>query len=124
MRLPPAGRRGLSLLEVLVALAIFLMSLVALTHLVGSSSRMAAEASSRSRAAHLCRSKLNEFAAGAVPMEGASDSAFEDEPDYRWSAEVGEGSAQGLFHVTVTVRYRPDDPYPIEVSLSRMMLDP
>jgi len=117
-------RRGLSLLEVLVALAVLLMSLVALTHLVGNSTRMASEASRRSHAALLCRSKMNEFAAGALPMEGVSDSTFEDDPDYHWSAEIAQGAATSLYNITVTVRYRPDEQYPIEVSLSRMVLDP
>src|SRR5262245_60705675 len=116
MRLQSARRAGLSLLEVLVSLAIFLMALTALTYLVNTSSNMAGEAQQRARASHLARSKINEMAAGALPLESQSDASFGDEPLFRWSAEVGEGSTKGLLNVTVTVTYRPDDPFPVRVS--------
>lgn len=124
MRLNPTARDGLSLLEVLVSLAIFMMALTALVYLVNNSSTLALEAQSRSRCAQLARSKINEMAAGALPLEGQSEASFDEEPLYRWSSEVGEGGAPGLFNVTVTVVFRPDDPYPVKVALSRMILDP
>src|SRR5262245_36844620 len=124
MRVRAARRDGLSLLEVLVSLAIFLMALTALTYLINNSSNLAGEAQHRARPAQLARSKVNEMAAGAVALEGQPDSSFEDEPLYRWSADVAEGGAAGLFNVTVTVTYRPDDPYPVKVAMSRMILDP
>jgi len=124
MRLSSVRRDGLSLLEVLVSLAIFLMALTALTYLVNTSSNLAAQGRLRGRAAQLARSKMNEFAAGAIPLQPQPDASFDEEPDYRWSADVGGGAAQGLFTVTVTVTYRPDDPYPTVVSMSRMILDP
>jgi Tfp pilus assembly protein PilV len=123
MRLASARRDGLSLLEVLVSLAIFLMSLVALTALVNTSSNLAADSHVRSRAAQLCRSKLAEMASGAVALEGQPDASVEDETDYHWSAEVAEGGVAGLSNVTVTVTFRPNEPYPIKVSMSRMILD-
>jgi general secretion pathway protein I len=124
MRLHPARRDGLSLLEVLVSLAIFLMALTALTYLVNNSSNLAVEGQHRARAAQLARSKMNEFTSGAQPIQGQSDTSFDDEPDYRWSADVSEGATTGLSTVTVTVTYRPDDPYPLKVSFSRMVFDP
>jgi general secretion pathway protein I len=124
MRASPASRDGLSLLEVLVSMAIFLMALVALTYLVNTATERAGEAQYRARAAQLCHSKLNELMSGALPLESQPDSSIEDEPNFRWSAEIEPAGAQGLYNVLVRVRYRPDDPYPIEVALSRMMLDP
>src|SRR5258707_7208437 len=100
MRLNPATRDGLSLIEVLASLAIFLMALTALTFLVNNSSSLAAEAQYRARCAQLARSKINEMAAGAVPLEGQSEASFDDEPLYCWSAEVGDSGTPGLFNVT------------------------
>lgn len=124
MRLPSAPRAGLSLMEVLVSLAIFLMALTALTFLVNNSSNLAGDARARARAAQLARSKINEMAAGALPLESQPDGSFEDEPLYRWSADVGEGATTGLLNVSVTVTYKPDDPYPLKVTMSRIILDP
>jgi prepilin-type N-terminal cleavage/methylation domain-containing protein len=124
MRLNSAPRDGLSLIEVLASLAIFLMALTALTFLVNNSSSLAAEAQYRARCAQLARSKINEMAAGAVPLQSQAEASFDDEPLYRWSADVADGGVTGLFNVTVTVVYRPDDPYPTKVSTSRMILDP
>ena len=60
-RRPPARH---TLLEVLGATAIFLMSIVAIGELMSSSTDQALEVQFRSRATRLCQSKLNEFAAG------------------------------------------------------------
>lgn len=124
MRLNPARRDALSLIEVLASLAIFLIALTALVHLINTSTQMAGESRYRARAALLCRSKLAEMCAGVLPLSGSSDAPCEDEPDYVWSAEAEPGAAQGLYNVTVTVRYRPDTPHSVEVVMSRMILDP
>src|SRR4051794_15716775 len=115
MRLKPVVRDGLSLLEVLVSLAIFLLSVTALTHLVNTSGGLAAESAQRARCAQLARSKMNEIAAGALPLSGSSGAAIDDEPMYSWSAQVDPGVTTGLYSVTVTVTFRPDDPYPVKV---------
>jgi prepilin-type N-terminal cleavage/methylation domain-containing protein len=124
MRLRQARREGLSLIEVLAALAIFLMALVALVHLVNTASNLAFEGHHRANAARICQSKLSEVISGAIPLQGQSDQAVEDEPDYRWSLTAEAGSAQGLYNVTVRVTLHNNDEHPIEVSLLQMVLDP
>jgi len=124
MRLRQARRDGLSLIEVLAALAIFLMALVALVHLVNTGSNFAFEAHHRSNAARICNSKMAEVIAGSIPLQAQSDTAVEDEPDYHWSLTVDDGAAAGLKVVTVRVTHQSNDQYPLEASLSRMLLDP
>jgi prepilin-type N-terminal cleavage/methylation domain-containing protein len=124
MRLPASRRSGLSLMEVLVSLAIFLMALTALTYLVNLSSNLAGEGQHRARCAQIARSKMNELIAGSIPLQGQPDASVDDEPDYRWSADVSAGATNGLYNVTVTVTFRPDDPYPVKVSYSRLIFDP
>src|SRR5438132_1179248 len=99
MRVHPARRLGLSLLEVLVSLAIFLMALTALVHLISQSSHLSVEGSHRARAAQLAHGKLNELASGALPLQSQSDGSFDDEPDFRWSAEVATGVSDRLYNV-------------------------
>ncbi|HKB01025.1 MAG TPA: hypothetical protein VKD90_02345 [Gemmataceae bacterium] len=125
MRLRPAARRpGLSLLEVLGATAIFLLSIVAIGELMSSSTDQALEVQWRSRATRLCQSKLNEFAAGVESVTGATSGEFEEDPDWSWQAEVtGETTAANLYRVRVTVS-RQTTRGLIEVSMTQFVFDP
>jgi hypothetical protein len=124
MRIRPCRRKALSLIEVLAAMAIFLMSLVALVHLVNTSANLAAETFHRSRCSLLCQSKMALVVSGAVPLQTQSDTACTEDSDYNWSLDVQPGTAQGLSVVTVRVSYKRDASNPIEVSFARFVLDP
>jgi prepilin-type N-terminal cleavage/methylation domain-containing protein len=103
------SRPGLTLLEVLVALAIFLLSLAAITRLVTFAGQRALDARRSDEAGRLARSKLAEVFAGAVPLQGAEDNSFDEDPDYTWSLTADSGSLSGLWVVTVTVKRKGDD---------------
>jgi general secretion pathway protein I len=115
----------MSLMEVLISLAIFLMSLAVLGQLIGLASDQAIEIQQRSQASQLCESKLAELTAGILPMTSQQETACEEDPNYQWSVMVqAQGQAQGLYEVTVVVsRPRPDGSQ-LQVSLSRLMIDP
>src|SRR5262245_21758687 len=97
---PACPRRGLSLLEVLVALAIFLLSFVAIGRLVTLASDHAVELQQHSHATRLAQSKLNEVLCGALGLESAEGSFDEDE-EWQWSIEADQNTAvSGLWTVT------------------------
>jgi prepilin-type N-terminal cleavage/methylation domain-containing protein len=121
---PRASRRGLSLLEVVIALAIFLFSLTALSQLVSFASDRAQEVSVRSRAARLCQTKLAEVLAGVEPLSAQADTPFDEAPDFTWSLNVDSGPATNLFLVTVTVSHADLGGYSTNCSLYQLMLDP
>jgi prepilin-type N-terminal cleavage/methylation domain-containing protein len=127
MRLAPGmPRRGLSLLEVLVALAIFLLALGGISQLMTNATDRAAEVERRAQASRRCHSKLNELLAGVTPLQAENDVPFDDDPSYTWSVEVNPGAATGLSIVTVRVS-RPslnNNGQKFEVALSQMILDP
>src|SRR4051794_13900761 len=125
MRLHSAARRpGISLLEVLGATAIFLMSIVAIGQLMSVSTDQALEVQLRSRATRLCQSKLNEFSAGIESVTGSTSGDFEEEQGWSWKADVtNDGSAANLFKVEVTVTH--DSPSgPIELTMTQFVFDP
>ena len=125
MRLQPAGRRpGMSLLEVLGATAIFLISIVAIGELMSSSTDQAVDVQFRSRATRLCQSKLNEFSAGIEQVNGSASGSFDEEEGWTWNAEVtNDGTAANLYKVRVTVSR--DTPHgPVEVSMTQFVFDP
>jgi Tfp pilus assembly protein PilV len=122
-RAAPA-RRGLSLLEVIISLAIFLMSITAIGHLITMAGKQAVDASQRNEATRLAQAQLNRVIAGIVPLSSQGDTPFDDAPDYSWSVDAEQqGSVNGLWTVTVKVtRERSDGK--IQVALSQMVLDP
>ncbi len=100
------NRTGLTLLEVLISLAIFLGALAAISQLIGIGSRAAVQAQLRTQAMIKCQSKLAEVIAGVQPMETVSLAAFEDDNEnWKWSLNVEPGTYETLLKLTVTVQY-------------------
>jgi general secretion pathway protein I len=124
LRRDPTRRGGLTLLEVLIALGIFLMSLVAISTLVTTSADQALEVQQRSRAAQLCQSKLAEVIAGVVPLSGQGDTPFDEDPAWSWALDAEQGDIAGLWKVTIHVSRQQPNGSRIECSLDRLLLDP
>lgn len=118
------ARPGLTLLEVVIALAIFLFSLVAITQLLTLSGERALLANLRAHAALLCQSKLAEVVSGVQPLQSAGYAAFTDDPDWQWRMECNEGDVPGLWNVQVWVKKDRPDGSAVEVTLSQMVLSP
>src|SRR5262245_30909307 len=74
-------RRGLTLLEVIIALAIFLFSLVAIGRLVMFAGDRAMDI--QGREAQLCQAKLAELTSGVTPLTSA-EGDFDEAPDWHW----------------------------------------
>jgi type II secretory pathway pseudopilin PulG len=124
MRRPPAARPALTLMEVLVSLAIFLLSLAALARLVTFAGERAVEAQFRSQATLHCLSQLAEVEAGSIALGSQGETALDDDPDYNWSMDAQQGQAAGLWNVTVRVSRKAPGGTSVTVSLSKMVLDP
>ncbi|MFM7151745.1 MAG: prepilin-type N-terminal cleavage/methylation domain-containing protein, partial [Gemmataceae bacterium] len=77
MLLRSSRRKGLTLLEVLVALGTFLLSLIGLVFLLNVAGNLALDAQQKSTALQMAQTKLAEVAAGAVPLEAQNDQSFE-----------------------------------------------
>jgi len=114
----------MSLLEVLGATAIFLISIVAIGELMSLSTDQALEVQFRSRATRLCQSKMNEFVSGVEQLNGATSGEFEEEAEWSWTSEVtNESSALNLYRVKITVS-RETTRGPVEVSMTQFIFDP
>ncbi|MEZ6141607.1 MAG: hypothetical protein R3B84_13630 [Zavarzinella sp.] len=123
----PQQREAFSLIEVIVATAIFLLSLVAISSLVDFGTDRAVEVRAQSLGTRLCQSKLNEFAAGVELLENAaSGGSFEEEPNWSWEAEVVQEGAPNLYRVTIIVTgVSPEIPTgQMEVQMTRFIYDP
>ncbi len=120
----PAARPALTLMEVLVSLAIFLLSLAALTRLVTFAGERALEAQYRSQATLYCLSQLAEVEAGSIALGSQGDQPVGDDSEYEWSMDATQGQVAGLWNVTVTVTRKAQGAAPVKVSLSKIVLDP
>ena len=98
-------RKGLTLFEVLLALAIFLVSLAALAHLITNGTRAAVQGRLQTEAIIRCKSKMAEVVAGAEAMETLSRVAFPDDPKWLWDLSVEQGPWPDLRIVQVTVSH-------------------
>lgn len=121
---PSTQRPGLSLLEVLVAMAIFLFAIVAIGQIITQAGDQALAVQQQGQAIQHCQTKLAEIAAGAVPLIPQQDLSLDEDPDWVWSLDAQQGSVSGLWNVNVRVSRPGPGGSRIEASLSQMMLDP
>ncbi len=98
-------RRGLTLLEVLLSLGLFLGALAALSQLWYGGVRAAVQSRLSTQAILRCESKLNEVVAGAVPLTSTSDTPFDDDASWTWSLQVEAGPHADALLVTVTATH-------------------
>src|SRR5262245_27166263 len=123
---PPSVRRhGLSLLEVLIALAVFHIALIGIGRLVVIGSDQALEGQDQLRAAQLCQCKLAELMSGALPMTSQNDAPIDDDdPDWTWSLECEQGDVSGLWNITLRVSHQKPTGSKTEYVVSQMVIDP
>jgi general secretion pathway protein I len=98
-------RSGLSLFEVIVALAIFMGSIAAIGQLVSNGVRGAVQAKLQSQATLRAETKMAEVVAGLVPLHGGMGGTFPDDPTWSWSVMSVGGSQEGLYFVEVTATH-------------------
>jgi type II secretory pathway pseudopilin PulG len=128
-------RRGLSLLEVLTALAIFMFSVVVISQMVDSASRTALRAQKLTQAALQCESVMAELSSGVLPLQTTGETPLPElgdqwtytvvcEPQDWANVPIDGQTVAGLQVVHVTVTWSPQDGDDLQYTLSRVMLDP
>ena len=97
-------RVGLSLLEVIIAIAILVASTAVLGQLVYMGERQATKAELLTQAQGLCHNKINEIMAGLIPLEPVeNESAAVDSP-WDVTIQLEPMSGNGIVAVTVIVK--------------------
>lgn len=118
------GRRGLSLLEVLLSLTILVLAMTAIGRLVDIGTDRGNEARAYLRGTRLAQSKMAEVEAGLVAVTSNSEGQFEGD-DSAWSYSVTSEAAGKPNLYTVSVKVSTSlKGQPIEVVLTQMLFDP
>jgi len=120
-------RSGLSLLEVLISVAIFLGALTAIMQLLNSGQQAEVSARLKTEAVLRCETKMAEIVCGIEKTVSTEEQKFPDDEigNWQWSAEIGNGNATSLLKITVTVEHLPDGKIPnAAFTLTRYMRDP
>ena len=122
------NRSGLTLLEVMIALAILGTSLAAIGELIRIGADAADRATELTTAQFLCDSKLAEIKSGVLPADSVGPipfEIFETEEPWEYMVLVDSVDDQGLLLVEVTVsQLREDGRPPAMVTLTTWMIDP
>jgi general secretion pathway protein I len=122
-------RAGLSLIEVLLALGIFTMSLVAIARLVDMGTDRQIESQFQIRGARLAQSKMGEIISGSLGSLGSlssSSGTFDNDTEWSWNMSATtppQTSAPNLYLVTVTVS-RDNRGQKFQLIVAQMAIDP
>ena len=118
-------RRGFTLLEVLLALAILVGSLATIGELTRIGMSYAHRAAAMAEAQLYCESKLAEITAGIVAPAATSSAPLDVDQAWLYSVAVEPTVDTSLLAVRVTVvENLPPQQGPVEFSLTRWMVDP
>ena len=121
----PICRRGLSLLEVVLAIAILGGSMVVLSQLINIGHDNAMDARDYSEAQILCDTKIAEVAAGAIASSSVSGADITEAPGWQYTLAIDKASIEGLLVVDCTVSQDPSQfTVPISFRLVRWIPDP
>ena len=118
------ARRGLSLLEVILALAILVLAMAAIGKLVDIGTDRGTDARVYSRGTRLAQAKMAEAEAGVIDLTGETEGQFTgDDGAWRYKVTAEAAGPPNLYTVTVRVT-RDVSGRPVEVVLAQMLFDP
>jgi hypothetical protein len=123
---PPASspRRGLTVLEVLLSVAILFIAMTLLTQMMSLGSNLGMKAHAKEQALRFAQSKIAEVAGGAITLP-ANDSGTIDDTDLQWElTSTQRDDLANLWNVTVTVKPKEEDSSHVPFTLSQMVYDP
>ena len=118
-------RAGLSLLEIVLALAIFFGAMAVLSQLAWNGARAGVQSRLKTQAIIRCEAKLAEVLAGLEPLQSKSRVQYPDNSAWTYSVSILETSYPDLLQVDVSVSHTGNSAMAnTEFTLRRWMRDP
>lgn len=100
---PP--RAGLTLLEVVISMGVFLGALAVLSQVTWNGTRASVQGRLRAQAIFRCEAKMTEVCTGAELLQSQANTPFPDDPNWTFSVTVGEGAYPELLQIDVSVSH-------------------
>ncbi len=125
IRKPNGKRPGVSLIEVLLATAIFLMAVASISVLMSGAADSAIDTNRINLCSSLAPSKIAhlEEGVGDVSLTSGGSGTFPDYPNLSWDVTCEPTAYLNAYDVTVRV-YAPNSARKTEVVLSQLIFDP
>jgi hypothetical protein len=118
-------RRGILLFEVVLALAIFIGALTAISQVLRTGSQAAIRAQLFSEAQLRGEQKLSEALSGVLPLEAADHVAFEDDDAWQWSLQILDSGTVNLLRLELLIEHLgPARLVDTRYQLVRLLRDP
>lgn len=119
------ARRGLSLLEVILSVAILGGSMAVIGNLYHLGYRSGLKSQLLNDANMIAGSTMAELVVGSIPLESTGDAEVPNNPGWFYSVDIQDSMQAGLFLATVVVR-RGDEQsaVPAAISIVRLIPDP
>ena len=118
-------RHGLSLLEVMLAIAILGGAIAVIGEMVRLGVRQAEEARDLTTAQLLCESKMEELASGAAQAQSVTSAPCESDPEWVYTVALSQLDDQALMEVRVTIEpAQSNRSQPLSFSLVRWIENP
>ena len=118
-------RHGMTLLEVVIALALFFAAMAAISEILHIGSVASVKAQMRADASLLGESKLNEVIAGIVPLTSVEQQTFENAPQWTWSLAVEDDTDVSIKRLMLTVNHLDSaGQTDHEIQFARLLRDP
>jgi|SRR5690606_37077923 len=121
-----ASRRGLTIYEVFLALALLMGALAVLSQHIAVGTRAGVGGQLQTKAAMLCQTKMAEVVGGIEPLSPVSGAELPDAGlGWTWTLEVASGPSPDLLSVAVTVLHsNGQENTNASFTLRRLMRDP
>lgn len=116
-------RRGITLLEIVLALGLAAVAMSLLAQLVAIGSDAAASARDRSTAQVVAESVMAEFTSGVAAPVGTSG-VWEADPMWAYDVSVASGTSATMNVITVTVAHNVESARPTTFSLTQWLAIP
>lgn len=124
-RLTKNQRAGVSLLEVVISVAIFLAALTAILSLLDMGNQSRLSVSLDAKAAILCESAMAEYVSGYRDLISTTDEPIENEDNWSMTTSVEPADGESLLKVTVLVKHTVNENnVNSSFRLMRLMRDP
>lgn len=120
----PSRRSGLSLLEVMLSMTIFLVAMTGLSQLISNGVRASLRAKLETEAVLRCESKLAEIVAGAELFQSAGETPFPDDATWVWSSTLVPRDDDVLYEIEVLVERKGAGDGQVRYALKRLAREP